>query len=327
MKILVIQHKAGDRFRTVQYYEALRSKGFEIEDPHWDLSSEWKKYLKKAREVDVVWIARRMLSFYRLGQLKRANPHIVFDYDDALFLRSSRHGARSSFSKKNKFRSMIKAAKCVVAGNDYLAEVARKHVPFSKVYLLPTTVNRDWYEDRKEKKNWEEFTIGWLGSRSTLAYLEKLRPVFLRFNTLGIPWKLMVVSDAFPDWTDLPLEKITWSLEDEKMSLRKMDIGLNPLSDDAWCLGKCALKAIQYMAAGVALVASPVGVNKVLIDNSQLAWSATSDEQWLEAFKEAAADKQATFQRGVSSRKWVWDKYTMESQLDNLITIFEDSVA
>ena len=98
MKLLVIQHAAGDRFRTVQYYKALEDLGYDISDPQWSLKEDWAAYLKLAKQVDLVWIARRMLSFYRLHQLKKVNPNIVFDFDDALYMRSSRHAGQVALS-------------------------------------------------------------------------------------------------------------------------------------------------------------------------------------------------------------------------------------
>lgn len=322
MKILVIQHKAGDRFRTVQYYKALEERGFEIDDPHWDIKEQWNRYLKRAKEVNVIWIARRMISYLKLHQLKKANPNIIFDYDDALFLRSSRHGAGTTLSKKVKFNQMIKAAKSVVAGNDFLADVAKKHVKAENVYIVPSTVNRDWYVEREDREV-KELNVGWLGSESTLPYLERMKSIFTKFNHLGLPWKLTVVSDKFPNWRQLPVENVLWSLEDEKKAMGEIDLGVNPLIDDDWCRGKCAIKAVQYMAGGAAVAGPAVGVNKLLIKEGERGWFANTEDEWLKVLEEAATNLPKVKAYGQTSREWILNNYSMESQLDHLVDIFE----
>lgn len=325
MKLLVIQHAAGDRFRTVQYYKALEARGYEIADPHWSIKGEWSRYLKHAKKMDVIWIARRMLSFYRLHQLKKANNNIVFDYDDALYMRSSRHEGQVALSKKLKFNQVIKSAKSVVAGNEFLADAARNHVKEEKIFILPTVVNSDWYGEKEFTPD-KPFVIGWLGSRSTLNYLQQMYPALRKFHEMGIPWKIRVISDAFPDWPDLPLEKISWTFEAEKEEVPQFDLGLNPLKDDDWCRGKCAIKAVQYMAGGVALAVSPVGVNNELLAGGDFGYAPTTTEEWTAAFKDAAENRKKTFEAGQRARKWALENYSMESKLDKLIHIFEDTV-
>ena len=158
MKVLVMQHKAGNRFRTVQYYQALQQQGVQVEEPDFDLRRDWKQWLEAASQADVVWIARLLLSPYRLYQLFKKNPRIVFDFDDAVFLRSSRHGARSSLSKKIRFKCMVKAARCVVAGNDFLKAAAERQGA-RKVIRIPTVVNQDWYAAPAPRQG--PFTVGW----------------------------------------------------------------------------------------------------------------------------------------------------------------------
>ena len=325
MKLLVIQHAAGDRFRTVQYYQALEAAGYDISDPHWSIKDDWSRYLKFAKKVDIVWVARRMLSFYRLHQLKKMNKNIVFDYDDALYMRSSRHEGQVALSKKLKFNQVIKGVKTVVAGNEFLANAARQHVPDEKVFVLPTVVNSDWYAARSFEPD-KEIVIGWLGSHSTLNYLQQMYPALRKFHEIGIPWKMRVISDAFPDWPDLPVEKITWTLDAEKAEVPNLDVGLNPLQDDDWCKGKCAIKAIQYMAGGAALAVSPVGVNNDLLAGGQFGWGPSTKDEWVLALKEAAENRQQTFDYGQAAREWALKNYSMESNVDKLIHIFEDTV-
>jgi glycosyltransferase involved in cell wall biosynthesis len=323
VKILLLQHAAGDRFRTLQYFEALKREGLSFTVRQ----SEAADLLQEAARADLVWVARLLLSPGKLVALKKANPRWVFDFDDALWLRSSRRGATISWSKALKFRFMLKASRQVVAGNDFLAEKARSIVPARQVHVIPTTVNRDWYAPREEGERAGAFTLGWLGSRATLPYLENLRPAFEAFHSLGHAWALKIIADAFPDWPHLPVLRRPWSLEMEKKELPTFDVGLNPLPDDDWCRGKCALKVLQYFAAAVPAIASPVGVNRELVEDGVTGLRAVSQKDWFEAFKNMERELGARREMGRRAREKMWQSYTMESQAPRLLEVFKRVLA
>lgn len=312
MKVLVIQHAAGTRFRTVQYYQELERRGITcLEAPRGD-----RRALAAALQgSDAVWMARVLPSPLELAWMQTLNPRILFDFDDALHLRSSRHGGRASVTKNLRFKLVLEAARRVAAGNTFLAAEAGRITDEAKVGVIPTVVNRAWYP-AKVASGAEVFTVGWIGSRSTLRYLESLRAALEAFHALGRPWRLVVVSDAFPDWPHLPVEKRPWALAREAADLASFDVGLNPLDDDDWCRGKCALKLVQSMAAGACALGSPVGVNLDLIEPGVTGFLPQSDREWVGSLASLASDRAQTAAMGVRSRERIWNRFTMEAQVD-----------
>jgi hypothetical protein len=63
-----------------------------------------------------------------------------------------------------------------------------------------------------------------------------------------------------------------WSFAAEERALRTTEIGLMPLVDDEWSRGKCACKALQYLSHGRPVIASPVGVNRTLLEGRPYAF-------------------------------------------------------
>ncbi|MGE4158776.1 MAG: glycosyltransferase [Planctomycetota bacterium] len=310
--MLVIQHAAAERFRTVQYYAELARRGIScLEAPRGNP----EKLRSAARSADVLWMARVLPSPFGLLGLMAANARLVFDFDDALHLRSSRHGGKASASKLFRFKLTLEAARRVAAGNAFLASEAGRMADPAKISVIPTVVNRDWYAPRPVRGS-GVFTLGWIGSRSTLRYLESLRGVLESFHALGRPWRLVVVSDAFPEWTHLPVERRPWSLANEARDLADFDVGLNPLDNDDWCRGKCALKAVQSMAAGSAVLGSPVGVNLELIETGATGFLPATKEEWVTSLARLSADPEGVTRMGRMARERILQTHTMEARVD-----------
>ena len=68
------------------------------------------------------------------------------------------------------------------------------------------------------------------------------------------------------------------------------DIGISWLPNDLWSRGKCGLKVLQYMAAGLPVVANPVGVQGDMVRHGETGFLANTDEEWLEAIGRLARD-------------------------------------
>ncbi len=204
---------------------------------------------------------------------------MVFDFDDAIWepYVSPTYGRWLPRLVKmpQKTNYTLRVARQVVAGNEHLAAYARRYN--ANVTIVPTVVNTDIFEPGAKAN--QVPVIGWIGTHSTAPYLQNLAPALQRLARKHAFVLRVVGGDvAIPGVTT---EVRSWSLEREVADFQSLDIGLYPMVDDAWSRGKSGFKAVQYMACGVPVVASPVGSVLGIIDAGQNGYLAKSDDDWV----------------------------------------------
>jgi glycosyltransferase involved in cell wall biosynthesis len=137
------------------------------------------------------------------------------------------------------------------------------------------------------------------------------------------PLQLRVVGAQFAS-PSLDVVCAPWSEETEVSEIQRFDIGIMPLVDSPWERGKCGYKLIQYMACGLPVVASPVGVNEEIVVNGENGYLARTPDDWLTAFRMLSAD--AVFRRnmGAFGRLAVERKYCLQVTAPRVAKLFND---
>ncbi len=285
MKIIFLTHfsNQGHRFRVEQYFPFLRQHQVE---PKWQpIFGSWRERLSIYRQLpdfDVTCIQRRLLPPPEFYWIRRKAPKIIFDIDDAIMYRSSSSSNPHSFSRKLKFRWMVKGSDAVIVGNQFLKNEVLKVDPQKEVFLIPTSIDVSLYPKKKEVKDSSEIILGWIGTKGNLKYLRKLEPVFQAISQKFPQVKLKIVSNDFYESPSIPVLNKSWKLEEENEDLISFDIGLMPLNDDLWSRGKCGLKIVQYLSVGVPVVCTPMGINRDIVKDGENGFWANMEEEWVE---------------------------------------------
>jgi glycosyltransferase involved in cell wall biosynthesis len=211
-----------------------------------------------------------------------------------------------------KHQVLMQRADLVIAGNHYIADYAQR-AGARRVEVLPTVVDLERYksfDDRSYGFHDGPPTVGWIGQRSTAEFLYPLASLFaglgekklMHFRAIGIDSTLL----------GLPLASKPWSEQTEVESLNEFDIGIMPLRDGPFERGKCGYKLIQYMACGLPVVASPVGVNTTLVEHGVNGFLATSREEWEWALRTLSADPILRRRMGKAGRAKVEREYSLQ---------------
>ncbi len=327
MRLVFLTHTSdqGHRFRVEQYFPYLREHGVE---PKWQpLSGSWSERLTSYRQLpsfDVVCIQRRLLPPFEFYWIRKKAPKILFDLDDAIMYRSSRSPHPHSFSRRMKFRWMVKGSDVVTVGNRFLKEEVLRVDPGKKIFIIPTCIDTDLYPQKKGISAGDEIVLGWIGTKGNLRYLQKLEPVFEIIGRRFPQVRLKIVSNDFYDSSYVPTLKKVWKLEEENGDLVSFDIGLMPLGDDLWSKGKCGLKIIQYLSVGIPVVCTPVGINSDIVKDGENGFWATTPQAWVDCLSTLIEDPALRAQMGRKGIETVEKGYSLRGTSEKFFGVLED---
>ncbi len=334
---------AGSRYRSMQYFAGLRERGFRIEQSHLfdaeylahryrsgrgtvrDLArAAWRRVhaLWRSRNFDLVFLEEELFPYLPLDleRLFLGRPFVV-DYDDALFQQYSGH--ERWFVRKvlaGKIERVMRRSNLVIAGNEFLAERARQ-AGAPRVEIVPTAVDLGRYPKRPRAEN-AIFTIGWIGSPPTSKYLELIREPIERVCS-GRRGRILLMGAATVRLPSVQVEMVPWSNETEVDWLTRLDVGIMQLADGPWERGKCGFKIIQYMAAGLPVVASPSGVNKNIIVDGVTGFLARTPAEWVQSLETLRADPGLRERMGRAGQERVRRHYCTDVTLPRLVSLLE----
>ena len=156
----------------------------------------------------------------------------------------------------------------------------------------------------------------WIGSKSTLPYLREIVPLLDRAAKDVPGLRLVTIADATVETSAIPVEHVPWSAETEASALARGDIGIAPTPCDRWTLGKCGFKIVQYMAAGLPVIASPIGANAEIVREGETGFLPQSPEAWPALIAKLAGDASLRARMGEAGRRRVESDYSIESAAD-----------
>ena len=276
--------------------------------------------LFRSAEADAIWMEKEAFPWLpwmiERACLPRSIPLIV-DYDDAIFHRYDMHKSgvvRALLGKK--IDSVMRRADLVLAGNPYLAERART-ARANRVEIIPTVVDLERYTPTGSRRDSKPVVIGWVGSPTTALYLAPVKRLLSRLAT-RYPISCVAIGARQDQVADGPFIATAWSEADEVKLLSEIDIGIMPLPDEPYTQGKCGYKLIQYMACGLPVVASAVGVNKEIVREGENGFLATSDREWEDALVRLILDPDLRRRMGVAGRIRVEAEFSLQRQAPRL---------
>lgn len=316
MKVLALTEGPNHvcyRYRIEAFAPALADRGWTLESLPLDPGTfQRRSQLRRAAEADVVVLQRKLLPMWQLRILRKTAKLLIYDFDDALFCRDSYSRKKSaSWARLAHFWATIYTADVVTAGNRYLQEQASAYVMPERVHLMPTCVEPDLYPVAAHFRVGNEVKLVWIGQDSTLPCLTHAQPMLAAasIKTPGI--ELRVICNQFPELRGVRVVPRQWSATSETREIADVDIGISWLPDDPWSLGKCGLKVLQYMAAGLPVVANPVGMNREMVVHGETGLLASTPQQWAEAIARLAAEPARRRAMGIAGRKRVEQRFSV----------------
>lgn len=270
---------------------------------------------RRAARFECVILQRKLLPCWQFDELRRRSRRLIFDFDDAVLFRDS-YDVRGPHCRKRaaRFARTVRGVDSVIAGNRFLADCAlRAGAAPERVHVIPTCVATEGYRPATRGADGNGLDLIWIGSSSTVQGLERRKELWSRL-ALEVPGiRLRLVCDRFPDFRPMPVVEIPWSEATEAEALASGDVGISWIPDDLWSRGKCGLKVLQYQAAGLPVVANPIGVHPEMIEPGVSGFLATTADEWVDAIKALADDPETRRRMGRAARASVDSRYSVEA--------------
>ena len=251
---------------------------------------------------------------------------VIFDFDDAVYhLHTTAANQVFGWLKfPGKTAAICRLSSHVVVGNSYLANYAQKYN--SSVTIVPSSVDTDCYSPRTNPQSNRPLIVGWMGSFTSQTHLEAFAPM-LRDLVSRSNVVLRIVSDRQPEIPGVTFEWRRWSKETEVDQLADFDIGIMPMPDDQWARGKCAMKALLYMAMGVPVICSAVGTNREVIRHGENGLLAESTQDWLDQLDFLSTNPNERRRLGAAGRVTVEMTYSARKCAAKFGGVIEQAVA
>ncbi|UFS68642.1 glycosyltransferase family 4 protein [Geomonas sp. RF6] len=266
----------SSRVRVLNLAAELASHGFQVENAAYPRTAkERARLFTTLPQYDVVFLQKKLLRSWEFALLRHLSRKLVFDFDDAIYMRDDSHADPISRTRERRFNRTVRHADLVVAGNPTLAAVA-SHFG-RRVAVVPSAVPVAGVPVKEWGGTGHPRVIGWVGGGGNLHHLAMISPA-LQEVASEFDLELRVLSNREFAIEGVTVRNVPWSLETQEAEIAKFDIGVMPMPMNRWTEGKCSYKLLQYMAAGVPAVATDWGFNRSVIAHGSNGFLAANGE-------------------------------------------------
>jgi glycosyltransferase involved in cell wall biosynthesis len=342
----------SQRFRFEQYLDILAAHGYQYRLAPFLSEATWRilyqpgqavqkalgilqgfgrriAHLLAAPSYDFVFVHREAAPLgppiFEWLLTKVLRKRLIYDFDDAIWLANTSEANKiaASFKWHHKVDSICRWAYKNSCGNSYLAAYARQFNP--RVIINPTTIDTvHLHNQLRDQLASGPLVVGWTGTHSTLKYLLPIVPVLAQLEAEGVTFEFRVISNKPPEF-DQPLRSlrfVPWQKATEIPDLLNFHVGLMPLEDDKWAQGKCAFKALQYMALGIPALVSPVGMNTEVVQDDYNGYICNEATDWHYHLRQLLTDAGHRQAIGQAARETIEQRYSVASNTPNFLKLF-----
>lgn len=257
--------------------------------------------------------------------LRRTKKPIFYDMDDAIFHQYDNHPnpwVRRLLGRK--LVPLLQQIDTAFCGNAYLQAYVAPYC--TRTEIIPTTLDTTLFVPLADKPANHPPILGWIGSPSTWNYCAPLLDVIASF-TDEARLSALIIGAGHKAQARTNFEFCDWVEANEVLDIQRMDIGIMPVPDEPWARGKCGYKLIQYMACGIPVIASPVGVNSDIVTHGVNGFLASTEAEWRAAIEHLVRDEALRKRMGEAGRKTVEARYSIQRYGPHLAKVIAQRLA
>lgn len=342
---------AGQRLKYEQSFDYWRAQGYEITISSFMDMDMWNHVYKKGFFLKKVLgtlrgLGRRLKDLTRIHRFdkvyvfmwvtpvgtslferltRKLAKVLIYDIEDNIFIEKANQLNKIAklIKGSGKTEYLVKAADHVITSSPYLNDYCLERNKFRKCTYISSSIEVDRYIANPNKRDNEKVTIGWTGTFTSMPYLDELRDVFIEVKEQR-DFKLLVIGNFEYDFPEMDVDVIQWTKANEITDLQRMDIGVYPLPEEDWVLGKSGLKALQYMAMGIPAVATRIGTAIKIINHGSNGFLASKKEEWVRILIQLIDDAELRKNCGLEARKTIEEKYSVDIIKKQYLQVLND---
>jgi len=288
------------------------------------------RFLLKLSRYDIIYFQKRYSEIdLRLNKCARlVGRKTIFDIDDAPSgVSLDPEGAKRAIE-------MMRSSSAVIVGSHKLLDFCKKFSRFTCLMLSP--INLDYYSPRRQKRNRDYITLGWIGNGINYKYdlLMLLKPL----ENLGKKYNLKLtligalgqreIYEGFGKLRNMEVEiidSVDWGNPVAvPAAINEFDIGLYPLLDNEYNQYKGGFKALEYMAMEIPVVACRIGENKFIVENGKYGFLVSNKREWEEKLSYLIENEGVRKRMGKEGRGKIEKDYSTQVCAGRLMKVFEN---
>ncbi len=330
---------AGQRLKYEQYFEEWNDQGFDITVSCFMDLSLWKVVYQKGHYIQKIsgvlkGYYRRFIDIFFFNKfdivyifmwgtpfgsslyeriVRLLSKEVIYDIEDNVMMeqQNSMNPIVQFLRGSGKVNYLIEASDHVITSSPFLCEHAKKINILNQATYISSSIDTNRFVPLNRYSNNEPVVLGWTGTFSSKEYLELLEPILIELTTIA-EFKLRIIGNFEYSLPGVNTEVIQWSKENEVIDLQGIDIGLYPLPQNDWVLGKSGLKAIQYMAFGLPTVATNIGTTSRIIRDMDNGILVKEDDEWIKSLEMLIKNPDIRKKLGENARKTVIENYSTD---------------
>jgi len=334
-------YAASQRLKYEQYFDSWREAGYEITvSPFFDLDtwkilyedgflikkvvSTFRGYyrrfldlfrLKKYDRIYVcMWVTPLIDSFFERAFLNLSR-FLIFDFDDAIHTQqdpNNKNFFKKIFKGQKKIKLLIKNANSVITSSPFNLDYCIEHNKYNYATYIPCSLNTKRFIPSKRDNTKKNISLGWTGTFTSSAYLDSIKDI-LESACLEFNLKLILITNFDYEIPGIDLEVIRWKKNSEIEDLHQIDIGLYPLIESPWALGKGGLKVLQYMSLGIPSISSNFGTAQHIVKDGINGFLVDTKDEWIDRISLLVNDEKLRKEMGKNARNHIKLNYSIDS--------------
>ena len=310
----------SSRVRVLNLVAELKGLGLDVVAQCYPKRFEDRlRLLTKLSSYDLIVLQKKLLTRLDFFLLRHFSKKMAFDFDDAIYMRDDNASQSYSRTRLNRFRNIVNKSDVVIAGNPFLAAHAKQYNP--RVEVVPSAVPHAGIAIRDWQVRNAKLVIGWVGGGKNLPHLSIVGDA-LRHLSQRIDFELRVVSNQEFHLEGVAVKNIPWRLESQEQEIAMFDVGIMPIPKTPWSEGKCSYKLLQYMAAGVPVVATDWGFNRTVVKSGTTGFLAENAHEFYSHILAIDANHELARNMGRQGRLLIEKEYSVTAVGKKMAKIF-----